>query len=55
MLLAGITDHKRMKEAMSIKDGTIKSKNGNVHKRRRRQKDGSFNVNRKMAAKIECL
>jgi len=34
MLLAEITDHKRMKYAISIKDGTIQSKNGNVHKKK---------------------
>ena len=34
MLLAEITDHKRMKDAIPIKDGTIKSKNGNVHKKK---------------------
>ena len=34
MLLEEITDHKRMKDAVSIEDGTIKSKNGNVHKKK---------------------
>ena len=34
MLLAEITDHKRLKDAVSIEDGTIKSKNGNVHKKK---------------------
>ena len=34
MLLAEITDHKHMKDAISIKDGTIKSKDGNIHKKK---------------------
>ena len=34
MLLAEITDHKRTKDAISIKDGTIKSKDGNIHKKK---------------------
>ena len=32
MLLAAITDHKRMKDAISFKDRAIKLKNGNIHK-----------------------